>query len=111
MKKVLSFIFVAIVVFTLSGCSLGVIAPFRPPVASCTMVKAPLDINFNKTEVAKLRKGESSSVCVLGLVAFGDSSAMTAARNAHISVIEHADYSYVNLFWVYQKTKVIVYGK
>jgi hypothetical protein len=91
-----------------AGC--GVVAPVVPPVASVyTQFRAPLDVDSAQTRIGS-KQGESSCISVLGLVAIGDASIHEAAQNGRLSVIHSADYSYMNVLWVFQRYATIVYG-
>lgn len=93
---------------SLSGC---LSAPFQPPTGiAYSNYQAPLSVDHNKTVVTP-KQGEAHSVCILGLVSFGDSSLQTAAKNGGLATIEHADYSYFNVLGIYQKTGVVVHGQ
>ncbi|HAL91788.1 MAG TPA: hypothetical protein DCM68_02030 [Verrucomicrobia bacterium] len=92
-----------------SGCAL--VAPFQPPQGAVfSNTKAPLDVNYDETALGT-KNGESSAYNILGLFAFGDASTQTAAKNGDISIIDHADYAYLNFLYIFQKTTVTVYGK
>ena len=97
-------------VFTLilSGC---VRAPFQPPAgAITTSYQAPLDLEYDETSLGT-KRGEASVTTILGLISTGDASTKAAAENGGITEIDHADYDYMNVLGIYQKTTVIVYGK
>ena len=109
MRKLLVVFALASVGIPTAGCAVQ--APVVPPIAGLfTDVHAPLDVDFDNTKVA-LKKGESSSMSILGLVAVGDASSRTAAANGDIKTIESADYRYFNVFGVYQRYTTIVYGE
>lgn len=94
-------------VLALSGC---ISAPFVPPMGwAYSNVSAPLDVDYSKTAVPA-KQGTASAISILGIVAFGDASTQSAARVGGISTIDHADYRYLNVIGIYQKTTVIVYG-
>jgi len=93
----------------MTGC---IVAPFVPPSGMVfTQFAAPLDVDFENTDMAGIKKGTSDTISILGLFAFGDASSKAAAENGQISKIVHADYKYLNVLGIYQKTTVIVYGK
>lgn len=90
-----------------TGC---ISAPFVPPVGYVfNDTQAPLDLNADKTQLGA-KRGEASTVCILGLFATGDASAQTAAAAGGVKTIQHADYQFFNVLGVYQKTTVVVYG-
>ena len=110
MKKVILFsALIALATLSLVGC---IRAPFVPPQGyAFSQMKAPLDIDFNNTQLADMHRGTAEVMNVLGLFTFGDASAKTAAENGRISTIVHADYEHFNILGLFQKTTVIVYGK
>ncbi|MBM4084179.1 MAG: hypothetical protein FJ272_05265 [Planctomycetes bacterium] len=82
-----------------------------PPVAFVyTGVKAPLDIDTANTPVTG-KKGTSSTINVLGVVATGDASIKAAADDGGITRVEHVDYEYFNVLFVFSKFTTIVYGQ
>ena len=94
-----------LILFT--GC---LTAPFEPPMGLFSAVDAPLSIDHNKTTVTT-KKGESSAICILGLIAFGDASTQAAAQNGGLKTIYHLDYKYQNILGIYQSTTVIAHGE
>lgn len=110
MKKAVFFTaLIAIAALSLVGC---VRAPFVPPQGyAFSQMKAPLDVDFNNTNMEGMNRGTAEVINVLGLFTFGDASAKTAAENGRISTIVHADYEHFNILGLFQKTTVIVYGK
>ena len=108
MKKLGIVIAGLLLVSAASGC---MTAPVVPPMAFIyTGIQAPLDVDFHLTKIAT-KRGESSSMCILGMVAVGDASSRTAAENGNIAIITTADYSYTNILGIYQGYKTIVYGE
>ena len=92
-----------------SGCAL--VAPFQPPQGAVfSNTQAPLDVNYDNTELGQ-KSGSASAYNVLGLFAFGDASTQAAARDGRLSKINHADYAYLNFLFIFQKTTVTVYGE
>ena len=99
---------IAVVAATLmAGC---ISAPFVPPLGAISVVKAPLSVDHNKTAVTT-KAGTSDCICILGLVAVGDASTQTAAENGKLKTIQHADYEYLNILGIFQKTTVVVHGE
>ncbi len=96
-------------VVLLAGCMR---APVMPPSGWLyNETEAPLDIDMQETKIGS-KRGESSCMSVLGLVAVGDASIEAAARNGGIKTVQHADYRYTNvLFGMYQEYTTIVYGE
>jgi len=87
-------------------------APVEPPIALIfTEVAAPMDYNVNATPVGS-KRGEASSSQILGMVATGDASIQTAARNGGITTIHSVDYKYVSyVLGVYSKFTTVVIGE
>ncbi len=111
MKRFALLIAVALVLSVFSlGCTL--IAPVVPPPGLVfNQTKAPISTDFDKTPVGT-RQGTASATSMLwGLLAFGDCSIATAARNGNLTKIYHADYEFFNIIGIYTKTTVIVTGE
>lgn len=95
----------------LVGC-----APFRAPVVPpqglvFSNTSAPLSTEFNQSTPASSRQGTASANSVLGLVAWGDASANTAAANGGLTTINYADYKVLTiLFGVYSQFTVVAHG-
>lgn len=56
------------------------------------------------------KTGKASSYAILGLLPFGDSSAVTAARNGDIKTIGTIDQK-ISFYYVYTKITTIVTGE
>lgn len=105
----LSLFIITAMVLSLTGC---LTAPFVPPTGMAfSQFEAPLDVDFQNTDMSGVKKGTANTISILGLIAFGDASSKAAAENGQISKIVHADYEYFNILGIVQKTTVIVYGK
>jgi hypothetical protein len=105
----LSLFIIAAMVLSLTGC---LTAPFVPPTGMAfSQFDAPLDVDFQNTDMSGMKKGTAETMSILGLVAVGDASSQAAAQNGGITKIVHADYEYFNILGIVQKTTVIVYGK
>lgn len=102
MKKLIASCAMAVL---LSGCATAL-----SPVSGVlyTNVKAP----FAATSAPEQpqRVGRSSVRSVLGLIATGDASIQTAARNGGIREIHFVDYESQNFFGVLSEFTVVVYG-
>ena len=109
MSKFLVSILLAVCVFSFcSGCT--AVAPFSPPPGiAFNQYKAPLDINYDKTDLGT-KTGAASASSVLCLVSFGDCSIQAAAMNGGVSTVNHADYEFFSILGLYTKTTVTVYG-
>ena len=96
MKKTLLLLVSAVV---LSGC------------ASATMpVTGFLYGNVKAPSEKPTRVGRASARSILGVIASGDASIQTAARNGGITEIHHVDYESQNFFGVLAEFTVVVYG-
>jgi hypothetical protein len=90
-----------------TGC---LVAPVVPPVGvAFTQWNAPLDPDYEETKLGA-KVGKASTVSILGLLAFGDASAATAARAGGVTTIRHADYEYLNVLGIYQSFTIVVRG-
>jgi len=95
-------------VMFLTGC---LSAPFVPPLGGVhSNVNAPLSVDHNRSTVTT-KQGEASSVCILGLVSFGDASTQSAAESGGLKTIQYLDYNYFNVLGIYQETTVIAHGE
>ena len=87
-------------------------APVIPPTGSAfNQTTAPMDTDFNSTEVGGMKRGEAAATSVLGLLSFGDASVGEAARNGGITTIEYADSKLLNVLGLYVQYTTTVYGR
>ena len=97
MKIVNLFAVMFVVMFLMTGCLY-------------THVLTPYDTNVNKTVLGQ-KTGKASMYSVLGLVAWGDASSATAAKQGGISTLNHMDRELLNIvFGIYMESTTIVYG-
>ncbi len=89
----------------LGGCAVAD-APVNGYVYS--NVQAPLTATALPDEPQRV--GRASARSILGVVASGDASIQTAARNGGITEIHHVDYQSANFFGVLAEYTVVVYG-
>jgi hypothetical protein len=89
----------------LGGCAVAQ-APVNGFVYS--NVQAPLTATTSPDEPQRV--GRASARSILGVVASGDASIQTAARNGGITEIHHVDYQSANFFGVLAEYTVVVYG-
>ncbi len=95
----------------LTGCAGFVQAPVVPPFAFVyTHYGAPLDVDLQNTSING-KRGVASTQNILGIVAFGDASIKAAADDGRITTVEHVDYEFLNVLWVFSKFTTIVYGQ
>ncbi|MBI5154952.1 hypothetical protein HZA57_06920 [Candidatus Poribacteria bacterium] len=98
----------AAAVLTMTGC---LMAPVVPPTGMVyTNFSAPLDYDQEQSP-AGTKEGSASTHSILGLVAWGDSSADAAAKQGGISTITGADYDYMNIIGIYQRYTTVVRGE
>ena len=110
MRKVLLTLLLAGLAVGMTGCAGYVVAPVVPPPGFVwNNSKAPMDVDMNASKLGK--QGQASSYSVLGLVAWGDCSAQTAAKKANIETINHADWKIMNVLGVYSEFTTVVYGE
>jgi len=102
---------VALLAF-LAVSSLGcMVAPVVPPTALLyTGFEAPLDVDFEDQTHLGSKKGEASTMNVLGLVSWGDASSASAAQDGNVQTIRHADYRFTSVLGIFSRYTTIVYG-
>ena len=103
MKKILAML----VVLALAGFVAGCATPY-PQGLFYTEVKLPSSTTSN---VGSSKVGVAECESILGLVATGDASIQTAARNGGITKIHHVDWEAKNILGIIGKYKTIVYGE
>lgn len=109
--RYLTSLILLVMLLSLCGCGIFYRSPVVPPMAfTFTNVQAPVDITYNLTEIGS-KKGEAGSVCVLGLLAFGDASVKTAARDGNLQRVDHIGYEYTNVLGLVSFYTTIVYGE
>ncbi|MCL5270163.1 MAG: TRL-like family protein [bacterium] len=94
----------------LGGCAFYQAPVMPPPGFIVSSIQAPIDTDADQTPVST-RQGEASSMSILGLVAVGDASIKTAAEEGGLKKIDHVDYRYLNVLFIFQKFTTIVYGE
>jgi len=73
-------------------------------------VTAPLDKDLDRT-VLGAKEGRASAYSVLWLFSWGDAGTAKAAKNGHITTVNHMDLEIFSvLFGLYTRTTTIVYG-
>ena len=103
----------ALVCVAMSGCA-GIVlsAPVIPPPGFVfTSYTAPLDVDFDRSQIADSRKGESGIVNILGIVCIGDAGSMDAAREGNLSRVDGADYTMLSVLGVFSRYGTVVYGQ
>jgi len=73
-------------------------------------VRTPYDTDLNRTQLGT-KTGTAEAYSLLWLVAWGDASYTTAAKNGQITVMQHADQEVQQvLFGLYTRWRIVVYG-
>lgn len=104
MKKLKVFVAVmALSCFVLGGC-----ATYLPFGGIYTGVKGPISAGDGPVKFSKIGKSEAKSI--LGIVATGDCSIDTAARNGGIKTIKYVDWEVENILGIVGTYTTIVYG-
>jgi hypothetical protein len=86
-------------------------APVVPPVGwAFNNSKAPLDLDYQKTDLGS-KVGRASTTTILGLFSWGDASTTAAMANGNLQEARHADYEYLNVFYLYQSFTLVVRGE
>jgi len=101
MKKVLAVIALAGFLFT--GC-----ASYLPMGVVYTKVDGSIGAGTGSVSYSKVGKAQAQSV--LGLVATGDASIQTAAKNGNIKTIKYVDYHVENILGIIGTYITTVYG-
>ncbi len=100
-----------VMLISLCGCLAFPIAPVVPPIAATfTSVQAPVDITYNLTEIGS-KKGEATSVGILGLLTFGDCSVKAAAKDGNLKRVDHIGCRFTNVLCLVTFYTTIVYGE
>lgn len=111
MKRLTLVLMLVVAAGMLSGCAGYFSSPVVPPPGwAFTDYAAPQDADLDETSLGN-KTGTASSENVLGLVAWGDASVQTAARNGGIDQINQTDYRFFNILGVYSKYTTVVYGE
>jgi hypothetical protein len=93
-----------------TGCSYYVAPVMPPPGLFFTSIKAPIDTDAQSNAVGA-KVGSSSTSNILGLFAFGDASVASAVQDGNLSKVDHLDYEFLNIFFIYQRFTVNAYGE
>jgi hypothetical protein len=93
-----------------SVCSISPIrAPFVPPLGAVSVISAPLDIDYQDTQIGR-RKGSASAFNIPGRVSVGDVSLKSAAEKDRIKTVKAADDDDTSVLYIFRKTTLNVYG-
>ena len=107
MKHLGALFILVVAVSYLTGCAAYSTSPVTGVLF--TDVKAP--VTATASEDAALKSGSAAVTSVLGLIATGDASIETAAKNGRITKIHHVDYSSKSWLGIYAVYTVTVYGE
>ena len=91
---------------TFSGCAMTVGSPATGFLY--TQAKGP---GLAATPHALMKEGRSTCQSILGMIAMGDCSISTAAKNGGITKVASVDYDVSNILGIIAKTTVIVSGE
>jgi hypothetical protein len=114
-RCIIGCILLVIIVLISSGCASN-LYPGGPSVAGLiyTEVTTPaqmLTVAVDK-DAQPFRKGEASSVAILGLFAFGNGGIDAAMKDAGITKVHHVDHTTQHfLYAIFAKDKVVVHGE
>ena len=92
----------------LCAVGLGACATYIPAGALYTDAKGAITAASGEISYTKIGMAEAKSV--FSLVAWGDASIQTAAKNGGITKIKYVDYEVNNVLGIFGKYKTIVYG-
>lgn len=107
MKKIVLYLSVILLSSSLMvGCAAYAVSPVLGGLY--TDVKAPITATSN-TSYSKMGSATASSI--LGLIAVGDASINTAAKNGGITRIHHVDFKSTSILGIYATYTVFVYGE
>lgn len=107
MKKIVLYLSVILLSSSLMvGCAAYAVSPVLGGLY--TDVKAPITATSN-TSYSKMGSATASSI--FGLIAVGDASINTAAKNGGITRIHHVDFKSTSILGIYATYTVFVYGE
>jgi len=106
LKSLAPIAFTAAAAFTMSGCALTVGSP-----ATGFLFNDSVGPGHAATPHKIAKTGKSTCTSILGLVAQGDCSIATAAKNGGISKVATVDYDVKNILGLYATTTIIVTGE
>ena len=103
MKKLICLALLTVSAGFISGCVMAH-APIAAPIAVDLMGPGAVGSGAN------LKRGEATAKGII-LVAVGDASVETAAKNGGIKKIHHVDSKTTNILGIYSEYTTIVYGE
>lgn len=109
MKVFVSLLVIGFMFLCLTGCGAYVASPITRGLF--TDVTGTLLVEEPSKVLDADAFGEASAQSILGLIASGDASVRTAAKNGRIGEIYLVDYHSQNVLGIYAKFTVYVYGK
>lgn len=102
-------VLVLFVVFSFTGCGAYATSPVTGFLV--TDVSSPIGVGSGIRENLTVKIGNTSAHSLFGLFAWGDASIQTAAKDGNIRQISYVDAHSVNVFGLYSKYTVKVYGQ
>lgn len=99
-------ILLPLIALVLGGC-----ATYIPYGVIYVGAKGPVAASCDSTDISSLKVGKAEAQSVLGLVATGDASIETAAKNGGISKIKIVDWHVENILGIIGKYTTVVYGE
>ena len=102
-------VLVLFIVFSFTGCGAYATSPVTGFLI--TDVSAPIGVGSGIRENLSVNIGEASAHSLFGLFAWGDASIQAAAKDGSIEKISYVDAHRVNVFGLYSKYTVKVYGQ
>lgn len=101
-----SFAVLVIVAICASGCAM----PTASPLVGTLYTDVTAPITATASDALPLKAGSATATSILGLIATGDASIETAARDANITKIHHVDYNVKSILGLFAYYTVTVYG-
>ena len=91
-----------------SGCAAHTTSPALGTLYTETAAPVAIGTGLNTDQ---MKVGTGTTTSILGLIATGDASIMTAAQSAGIQTIYYVDYKSKNILGLYATYTVYVYGE
>ena len=105
MKKYLVITTLVLFVASFTGCAMG-----AAPVTGFWYTDVSGGLAATDSDQKPTKSGSATANSILGLVATGDASIETAAKNGGITQIHHVDYSSKSILGIIASYTITVYG-
>lgn len=102
-----SFVVLVVVAFCVTGCAM----PTGSPLVGTVYTNVTGPVTATASDASMLKSGSATATSILGLIATGDASIETAAKNAGITKIHHVDYNFKSTLGLFSSYTVTVYGE